>query len=361
MSASTDALPLVALGGGVVAAVLVARLRDANGMNVATTLRERAAMDAATAHRAAWVFPVPSLGDRHAVISDGFGSPRARANGSKEKHLGADLMYRRRDARDLIATYPPGTTNGTKGYFMPDGVPALAASAGVVGFAGATPVGHTVIIDHPNGWATYYTHLRSLAVARGDHVAAGRTIGIIGGSPADARRLHHLHLELWPRGNRASAVDPAPYLAAWSRVVIADWTPGAAIAIAPRNAGLVYRRVGVRGEPYPQWVRDLKGKSGVYLIRDADTHELLYVGSSTNRLYDTLTRHFSIWRRWKLYWKGQYAQGHDPGLTYRRDSVEVAVRITRADDALDEEARLIRRLRPRDNVLGQPELEEAPF
>ena len=29
--------------------------------------------------------------------------------------------------------------------------------------------------------------------------------------------------------------------------------------------------------------------------------------------------------------------------------------------ALDEEARLIRRLRPRDNLIGQPELEEAPF
>jgi hypothetical protein len=31
------------------------------------------------------------------------------------------------------------------------------------------------------------------------------------------------------------------------------------------------------------------------------------------------------------------------------------------DAALDEEARLIRRLRPRDNLIGQPELEEAPF
>ena len=61
------------------------------------------------------------------------------------------------------------------------------------------------------------------------------------------------------------------------------------------------------------------------------------------------------WRRWKGWWRGQYGEGHDPGLTYDRDRVEVAVRVTSATKALDEEDRLIRRLRPRDNLLGQPE------
>jgi hypothetical protein len=61
--------------------------------------------------------------------------------------------------------------------------------------------------------------------------------------------------------------------------------------LAARNGGFTYRKVGASGA-YPQWVRDLKQKSGVYLIRDATTHELLYVGSSSGRLYDTLTRHF---------------------------------------------------------------------
>ena len=67
------------------------------------------------------------------------------------------------------------------------------------------------------------------------------------------------------------------------------------------------------------------------------------------------------WRRWKGFWRGQYGEGHDPGLTYPRASVEVAARVTSPDDAIDEEARLIRRLHPRDNLLGQPELEEVPF
>jgi hypothetical protein len=35
--------------------------------------------------------------------------------------------------------------------------------------------------------------------------------------------------------------------------------------------------------------------------------------------------------------------------------------VTSPADALEEEARPIRRLRPRDNVIGQPALEEAPF
>jgi hypothetical protein len=62
---------------------------------------------------------------------------------------------------------------------------------------------------------------------------------------------------------------------------------------------------------------------------------------------------------------GQFAEGADPGLTYERSSVEVAVKLTTPDEAHDEELRMIRRLQPRDNQLGQlepkSELEEAPF
>jgi excinuclease UvrABC nuclease subunit len=106
----------------------------------------------------------------------------------------------------------------------------------------------------------------------------------------------------------------------------------------------------------------LRGSSGVYVIRDRSSREIVYVGeSSTGRLYETLTRHLQEWRRWKGFWRGQYAEGHDPGLTYPRGACEVAVRVTSPADALDEEARLIRRLRPRDNVLGQPVEEEVPF
>ena len=127
-----------------------------------------------------------------------------------------------------------------------------------------------------------------------------------------------------------------------------------------RNGSLSYRPVGGRGEPYPDWVRALKGKSGVYVIRERG--EVVYVGASwADRLYETLTRHLQTWRRSKGFWKGDYAEGHDPGLTYDRSIVEVAVRTTSPEKALDEEARLIERLKPRDNLIGQPEIDDVPF
>jgi hypothetical protein len=138
-----------------------------------------------------------------------------------------------------------------------------------------------------------------------------------------------------------------------------------------RNAGsLNYRSIGKSGDRYPAWVRALHGKSGVYLIRERQrdgTNPVVYIGEShTARLYQTLTRHFQTWRRAKKFWAGQYGgQSHDPGLTYDRARCAVAVRVLPAERAITEEARLIARLRPRDNLIGQPdestEDEAVPF
>ena len=66
--------------------------------------------------------------------------------------------------------------------------------------------------------------------------------------------------------------------------------PGRALLLI-RNGGLTYRPVGRSGDPYPAWVRALKGKSGVYVIRQGG--EPVYVGESHSaRLYETMTRHF---------------------------------------------------------------------
>ena len=352
------------LGGGVVAAGILLWRRSRTASTTDDVL--------VSPPLVGWTVPVPTLGDRPVVVSNEF-HVGPQINDSRE-HLGVDLMFRRRDARDLLAVYPPKTASGTALFFMPDGVSAIAASTGTVSFADMTGMGYSVIIQHPIGWATYYTHLSALAVKRGDVVRAGQPLGTIGASPNDNEHLKHLHFELWKGGKRTGAVDPAPYLAAWLRVT----SPGSpSLQVArnscsvparidhPRNGSTsAYRQLGDRGEPYPEWVRALKGKAGVYIIRDAETHECLYVGSSAGRLYDTLTRHFQTWRRWKGFWKGQYGEGADPGLTYPRADVEVAVRLTSSNDALDEEMRVIARLRPRDNQIGQPDAatdETIPF
>jgi hypothetical protein len=137
-----------------------------------------------------------------------------------------------------------------------------------------------------------------------------------------------------------------------------------------RNASLTYRPIGASGESYPAWLRALAGKSGVYILRETQrdgSTPIVYVGEShTGRLYQTLTRHFQTWRRAKKFWTGQYtgSQSHDPGLTYDRARITVAVRVLPAARAIAEEARLIARLRPRDNLLGQPpddNQEAVPF
>lgn len=137
-----------------------------------------------------------------------------------------------------------------------------------------------------------------------------------------------------------------------------------------RNASLSYRPIGRSGERYPDWLRALRGKSGVYLIRERQrdgSNPVVYIGEShRGRLYQTLTRHFQTWRRYKKFWSGQYtgSESHDPGLTYHRARCTVAVRVLSPERAMAEEARLIVRLRPRDNLLGQTEEsdeEAAPF
>jgi Peptidase family M23 len=301
-----------------------------------------------------WVWPVPTWQGRKPTVSDGFGS--ARPGGIR--HGGVDVMF----ARLPSDTLRVGTPNGAAHHVMPNGMVALAAADGVVWSASQTPRGFAVVIDHsPTAKvATFYTHLEKLLVTptanakAGQRVRAGQPIGIIGADPLDGEHLKHLHFEIW-FGGPGSAIDPAPVMKAWD--VVAN--PSALVA---RNAGLVYRAIGASGEPYPDWIRALKGKAGVYIIRETDSGEIVYVGSSAGRLYDTLTRHFQTWRRYKGFWKGQYAEGHDPGLTYDRDEVEVAIRLTTPSASLDEEMRLIARLKPRDNLIGQPEqADEVPF
>jgi hypothetical protein len=304
-----------------------------------------------------WVWPVGAWNGRAPVVSSGFG---LRPNGP---HKGVDVMFRRA-ASD---TFAPGTPNGSKLFVMPDNMPALAAHDGVMWSALQTPRGFAVVIDHtPLPIATFYTHLDRLFVkptahaSTKEHVRAGQPIGNIGYDLKDPARLRHLHFEVWPGGpnHPGDAIDPAPFMSAWEVIGATERS-----LLVARNAALVYRPLGSPGEAYPDWVRDLKGKSGVYVIREIDDDgnaDTVYVGSSVANLYETLTRHLQTWRRWNRVWKGQYGHDHDPGVTYPRDRVEVAVRLTRPSDALDEEARLIRRLRPRDNINLQP-IEEVPF
>lgn len=125
-----------------------------------------------------------------------------------------------------------------------------------------------------------------------------------------------------------------------------------------------YREIGDAGA-YPKWLRELRGKSGVYVIRKRGwfSSPVVYVGEShEGRLYETLIRHFSRWRRKKKFWGDMRGNTeHDPGVTYNRGDVDVAIEVTPAKKAIDRQDALIRKLDPRDNVVARDDLDKVPF
>jgi excinuclease UvrABC nuclease subunit len=106
---------------------------------------------------------------------------------------------------------------------------------------------------------------------------------------------------------------------------------------------LEFRSVKV-GRNVAEWVRGLKGKSGVYVIRELGFFgEVLYCGEShSDRLYSTLLRHFQHWT------------GKTAGPTFPVSKVEVAVVRCPATRALDLQNAMIAEYRPKLNVTEKP-------
>ena len=93
---------------------------------------------------------------------------------------------------------------------------------------------------------------------------------------------------------------------------------------------------------YPAWIRGLRRSNGVYVFRDRESGEIVYVGEShSDRLYATLTRHFQRW-----------TDAFDTaGVTYYRDEVDIAVIVVPGEHANYLQNELICALIPRDNRL----------
>ena len=93
-------------------------------------------------------------------------------------------------------------------------------------------------------------------------------------------------------------------------------------------------------ERYPDWIRALDERNGVYVIREHDSGTIAYVGESHSaRLYGTLTRHFQRWS----------PKFDTAGPTYDRGDVEVAVVTVPKTHAMHLQNDLICALDPRDN------------
>jgi murein DD-endopeptidase MepM/ murein hydrolase activator NlpD len=165
-----------------------------------------------------WVFPMPAWRGYAPTRSQEYRAP---------DHHGVDIMYRRR-AGGEDAMWPSGVrgtgelarNNGTARWFVPDSINVCAARDGSLWHVGRGSRGWFVVLDHGAPWATFYTHLSSLAEGiletqrgrAGIKVKAGQPLGVCGGDPSDRRKLMHLHFEIWYRGGAAKHIDPWPLL-----------------------------------------------------------------------------------------------------------------------------------------------------
>ena len=116
-------------------------------------------------------------------ITSGFGYRSTGIRGASSYHQGIDIA-------------------------CPYGSPIYAADGGTViytGYKGA--MGYTVIIDHGNGYVTYYEHCSSFTVSSGAHVYKGQQIARVGSSGVSSGA--HCHFGVQKNG---SYVNPLKYL-----------------------------------------------------------------------------------------------------------------------------------------------------
>lgn len=119
----------------------------------------------------------------------------------------------------------PKATKG-RGHFGVDmgaaaGTPVYAMGAGVVNSVGTDPMGGNIVgVQHANGVWSYYAHLSTAKVQKGDKVDSNTIVGTVGntGNPGNpknplmtqegGRTWPHLHFGV---KNNGSWVDPAKY------------------------------------------------------------------------------------------------------------------------------------------------------
>ncbi len=143
------------------------------------------------------VWPLPSLDGRTpALIS------------THAKAPGLELAYEDDDGAE---------------HYMPRHVPAFAVRDGEIMHAGGSAGRHSIVIDHLNGWATYYSNLEHMFATPTDrrqrkpaHVRAGDVLGYVGASG--------LHFQLWKRDDDGHfvPVDPTSEMTSWLVLPWAD-------------------------------------------------------------------------------------------------------------------------------------------
>ena len=97
----------------------------------------------------------------------------------------------------------------------PSGTPILAPADGLVtvattGYGPSKDAGTVLVVDHGNGYETYYAHLGALEVVEGQRVERGDVLARVGSTGKSTGP--HLHFEVRLNGEQ---LDPAEFVADW--------------------------------------------------------------------------------------------------------------------------------------------------
>jgi peptidase M23-like protein len=143
-----------------------------------------------------------------------------------------------RQALDFIRN--DGTTNGT---------PVLASAAGTAHRRSQpSGAGNYIVIDHSDGWQTYYFHLSAYSVADGASVAGGQQIGVTGAT-GNATGPHIHYEQLLNGTGQPIKIN------------------GAALAPYPASYGVrsITSDNGCGGKAFNTWGTDVRVHSGPHL------------------------------------------------------------------------------------------------
>jgi murein DD-endopeptidase MepM/ murein hydrolase activator NlpD len=155
-------------------------------------------------------------------------------------HAGVDLAYERAPDNERMLVHSAKPSDGPL-YSLPSMTPVFAVADGVVIYAARQLRGHAIIVDHGNGWLTFYGRLQALFTTakidprpwRRDRVRAGDLIGFAG-SP-ESGPLRTLRFEMWKLDEAYGyrTVDPIRYMRRWS---LRPWIDTRAIDVPPKEA-----------------------------------------------------------------------------------------------------------------------------
>lgn len=149
--------------------------------------------------------------EKPVITAPNEGNSNSSGSSSSSSNSSRSFMHPLNGAGRISSTYGArwGTFHKGIDYAAPAGTPVYASLAGKVIYSGYNSGGYgkLVIIEHSNGYQTYYAHNSRLYVNVGETVSQGERIAGVG-TTGDSTG-NHLHFEIRKNG---SPVNPANYL-----------------------------------------------------------------------------------------------------------------------------------------------------